>query len=144
MTDIEARDFGAVQQVIPRGSRFSLKMAMSTLATPTSFLPEDCTWNTGALEHTLEAQRGLHLAVLVVRQSGRGCDPGVSFSESLSLAEVRTAGPQDLAHLRGIEDGQQQVLDRQELVASVTRLGEGVVQTEFELLAITPLQPLDR
>ena len=25
---------------------FSLKMAMSTLATPTSFLPEDCTWNT--------------------------------------------------------------------------------------------------
>src|SRR6187549_1366149 len=25
---------------------FSLKMAMSTFATPTSFLPEDCTWNT--------------------------------------------------------------------------------------------------
>src|SRR6187397_1629840 len=25
---------------------FSLKMAMSTFATPTSFLPDDCTWNT--------------------------------------------------------------------------------------------------
>jgi hypothetical protein len=34
----------------------------------------------------------------------------------------------------GIEDRQQQVLDRQEFVTGVTRLGEGVVQTEFELL----------
>jgi hypothetical protein len=52
----------------------------------------------------------------------------------LELVDVGPAGPEDLAHLGGIEDRQQQVLDRQEFVAGVTRLGEGVVQTEFELL----------
>ena len=52
----------------------------------------------------------------------------------LERAEVRAAGAQDLAHLGGVEDRQQQVLDRQELMAGLTRLGEGVVQTEFELL----------
>ena len=52
----------------------------------------------------------------------------------LEAVQVGAAGAQDLPHLRRVEDGQQQMLDREEFVASVTRLGERVVQTKFELL----------
>ena len=62
----------------------------------------------------------------------------------LELGEVRAAGAQDLAHLGRVEDGEQQVLDREEFMTSLARLVKGVVETEFELVATTRLQPLDR
>ena len=57
-----------------------------------------------------------------------------SLSSSLSSGEVRAAGAQDLAHLRRVEDGQQQVLDRQEFMARFARLAKGVVETVFKLV----------
>jgi hypothetical protein len=129
---VEARDLGAIQQV-NAWLCFSLKMAMSTLATPTSFLPEDCTWNTARWSTRWKPSVGWTSRSFVVGQSRRGAIE-VFVQRVLELVEVRAAGPQDLAHLRGIEDGQQQVLDGQELVTRVTGLGKGVVQTEFELL----------
>ncbi len=87
----------------------------------------------GPLQHSLEAERGLHFAVLVAGQA-RGGAVEVFVERVLELVEVGAAGPQDFAHLRGIEDRQQQVLDRQEFMTCVTRLGKGIVQAEFELL----------
>jgi hypothetical protein len=87
----------------------------------------------GALQDPLEPERGLHLAVLVTGQPRRS--PVEMLGQGvLEPGQVGAAGPQDLADLRGLENGQQQMLDREEFVASFTCLGEGIVQTKFELL----------
>ena len=86
-----------------------------------------------ALQDALEAERGLHLAILVTGQARRGAIE-MLVERVLELVDVGAAGPEDLAHLRGIEDRQQQVLDRQEFMTCVTCLGKGIVQAEFELL----------
>ena len=52
----------------------------------------------------------------------------------LQLHEVRPAGAQHLAHLGRVEDREQQVLDRQVLVACLTGLMESIVETVFELV----------
>ena len=52
----------------------------------------------------------------------------------LELGQIRAAGAQDLAHLGRVEDGEQQVLDRQVLMARLARPMEGVVETVFQLV----------
>ena len=129
---VEARDLGAIQQV--HGVALLLaEDGDEHVGDADFFLAGGLHVEHRALQHALEAQRGLHLAVFVVGQARRGAIE-VLVERVLELVDVRAAGPQDLAHLRGIEDGQQQVLDRQEFVTRVTRLGKGVVQAEFELL----------
>ena len=68
-----------------------------------------------ALQHALEAQRRLHLALLArARRGVIGLD--VLLEIRLEPLEIGAAAPQHLAHLGRIEDREQQVLDRQELV----------------------------
>ena len=129
---VEARDLGAIQQV----HRMTLLLAENGdehVGDADFFLAGGLHVEHRPLQYPLEAQRRLHLAVFVIGQPRRGAIE-VVVQRVLELVDVRPAGPQDLAHLRGIEDRQQQVLDRQEFVTCVTGLGKGVVQTEFELL----------
>ena len=129
---VEARDLGAVQQV----HRVALLLAEDGdehVGDADFLLAGGLHVEHGALQYALEAQRRLHLAVFVVGQARRGAIE-VFVERVLELVEVGAAGPQDLAHLGGVEDGEQQVLDRQELVTGLTRLGKGLVQTEFEFL----------
>ena len=129
---VEARDLGAVQQV----HRVALLLAEDGdehVGDADFLLARGLHVEHGALQDALEAERRLHFAVFVVRQARRGAVE-VLVERVLEPGQVRAAGAQDLAHLGGVEDRQQQVLDREELMASFARLGEGVVQTEFELL----------
>jgi hypothetical protein len=47
-------------------------------------------------------------------------------------AQIGAARLEDFAHPRGLEDGQQQVLHRQEFVTSLARLREGAVEAGFK------------
>ncbi len=108
-------------------------MATSTLATPTSFLPLDCDVEHGPLQHPLETQRRLHLALLGFVEA-RGGLVDVLLDLLLELREVCAAGAQDLADFGRIEDREQQVLDRQIFVACLARLVKGVVEAVFKLV----------
>ena len=59
------------------------------------------------------------------------------LSSCLELGEVRAAGSQHLAHLRGVEDREQQMLDRQEFVARLARLVKGIVEQNSSSLTST-------
>ena len=87
-----------------------------------------------ALQHALEAEGRLNLALVVLLQAGGGLlDELLEF-----LAEPRrvgAAGAQDLADLGGVDDGEQQVLDRHELVPRLARRLERLVQADFEFAA---------
>ena len=88
----------------------------------------------GALQHALEAQRRLHFAIVVVLEArGRLVDEVLQLLAQ--ARDVGAAGPQDLAHLGRVDDGEQQVLDRHELVARLARRLEGFVQADFEFAA---------
>ena len=87
-----------------------------------------------ALQDALEAQRRLHLAVVVVLEPGRGLVDEV-LQVLAQPHDVGAAGPQDLPHLGRVHDGEQQVLHRHELVARLARRLEGFVQTDFEFAA---------
>jgi len=88
----------------------------------------------GALQDTLEAQRRLHFAVIVVFEPGGGLVDEV-FQILAQAGDVGAAGPQDLAYFRRVHDGEQQVLHRHELVARLARRLERLVQTDFEFAA---------
>src|SRR6267143_1396776 len=87
----------------------------------------------GALQHPLEAERRLHLALLALLEP-RGRLVDVVLQLLFELDRVRAAGAQHFAHLRGVEDREQQVLDRQVLVTRLARLVERVVETVLELV----------
>ena len=85
------------------------------------------------LQHPLEAQGRLHVAVLAGRQPRRRLvDELLQFG--LELRGVGTARLEDFPHLRGIDDGEQQVLDGHEFVPRLTRAGKGIIQAKFEFL----------
>ena len=129
---VEARDLGAVQQM----DSVALLLAEDGdehVGDADFLLARRLHVEHGALQDALEAQGRLHLAVFIIRQA-RGRSVEVLVERVLEPGQIRAAGAQDLAHLGSVEDRQQQVLDREELMAGLTRLGEGVVQTEFELL----------
>ncbi len=87
----------------------------------------------GALDHALEAERGLRVGLGIGRQ-----DRGVVGDEVLQVLaqifDVAGAGPQDLGRRRVVEQGQQQVLDGDEFVPGLPGLDKGHVQTDFEFL----------
>ena len=87
----------------------------------------------GPLQHALEAERRLHLALFGLVEA-RGGLIDVLLDLLLELREIGAAGAQDLANLRSVEDGEQQVLDRQVFMARLARLVKGVVEAVFKLV----------
>ncbi len=95
---------------------FSLKIATSTLATVTSFLPLDCTWNTARCSTRWNPSVGC------TSRSSPGGSRGVGLIDELlelglELGGVGAAGLEDLPHLRRVHDGEQQMLDRHEFMS---------------------------
>ena len=88
----------------------------------------------GALQNALEAERRLHLAVVVVLEPRRGLVDEV-LQVLAQPRDVGAARAQDFPHLGRVHDGEQQVLDRHELVARLARRLERLVQTDFEFAA---------
>ena len=86
-----------------------------------------------SLQHALESERRLHLALLTLIELGGGLID-VLLQLLLELCEVRAAGAQHLAHLRSVEDREQQVLDREVFVTRLAGLVEGVVEAVLELV----------
>ncbi len=88
----------------------------------------------GALQHALETQRRLHLAIVVLLEARRRLVD--EFLQLLAQARrIRAAGAQDLAHLRRVDDREQQVLDGHEFMALVPGPLEGLVQADLEFAA---------
>jgi len=87
----------------------------------------------GALDHALEAQRGLGVHLVGPGHLGR-----VVFDEvRQGLAQLINFGRTGAQHVGGagvVEQGQQQVLDGDEFVALLARFHEGHVQADFEFL----------
>ena len=88
----------------------------------------------GALDHALESERGLGIDLLGTRDDRRVLldEPGQALAQ---LVHVRHAGAQDLGSRRVVQQGEQQVLDRDEFVTLLPGLDEGHVQTDFQLLS---------
>ena len=113
------------------------------MATPDFLLAARLHVEHRALQDALEAQRRLHLALLGLLEPGRGL-VDVFLQLLLELGQVRTAGAQHLAHLGRVEDGEQQVLDREVLVARFARLVKRVVEAVFQLVGQHVLEPSAR
>ncbi len=94
-----------------------------------------------ALQHALETERRLHLAVVVLLQSRRGL-----VDEFLQLLleprRIGAAATQDLADPGRVDDREQQVLDRHEFVTGFPRRLEGLVQADLEFAAQHCFRPL--
>ena len=86
-----------------------------------------------SLQHSLEAQRRLHLTFLALLDTRRRL-LDVLFQLLLQLAQIGAAGAQDLSDLGCVQDRKQQMLDRQILVTRFPRLVEGIVETVFKLV----------
>src|SRR5512138_157350 len=88
----------------------------------------------GPLQHTLETERGLDLAIVVFLEArGRLVDEVLQVLTQTD--DVRTARAQDLPNLRRIHDGEQQMLHRHELMPCFARRLERFVETDFEFAA---------
>jgi hypothetical protein len=85
------------------------------------------------LQHALEAQGRLHVAILAGGQPRRGLVDEL-FELGLELRGIGPAGLQDLAHLGGIHDGEQQVFHGHEFVARLPGPGKSIVQAKLEFL----------
>ena len=88
-----------------------------------------------ALQHPLKTERwlGLAFAVRLGYHRGRGLDELGQLPAQLS--EVRAAGTQYPRRGLVVQQGQQQVLDRHELMAPRPRPLEGGVEVQLEILA---------
>ncbi len=85
-----------------------------------------------ALQHALEAQRRLDLALLAEGKARRiGLD--VRFQIRAQALQIGTAAFENLAHLGGIEDREQQMLDRKEFMTRAARLMKGLIKTKLQL-----------
>ena len=84
-----------------------------------------------ALQHALEAECRLHLALLALAQLRR---VGLDVRAQIGGKPVRiaAAAAEHLAHFRRIEERQQELFDREKLMPVRTRLAERLVETEFE------------
>jgi hypothetical protein len=94
------------------------------------------------LQHSLETQRRLHLALFGFVDA-RGGLVDVFLDLLLELREIRATGTEDFANLRSIEDGEQQVLDREVLMTGFTRLVKRIVETVFKLVGQHDSKPSD-
>ncbi len=87
----------------------------------------------GTLNHPLEAQGRLRVDVVFTGDAGRVLID--EFAEILpQQVNFGTAGTQGVGSRGIVQQGQQQVLDRDEFVAFLARLDEGHVQADFEFL----------
>ena len=85
------------------------------------------------LDHALEPQRGLGIDVLAAGHRGRMF--GDELAEVLAqFIDVCAHRAHDLGGSRVVQQGKQQMLDRDELVAFLTRFDKGHVQAYFQLL----------
>ena len=86
-----------------------------------------------ALDHALEALRGLRVGVRVRREPRRVLLDEVG-QDAAQLVEVDAAGLQDLGRRRVVEHREQQVLDGDELVLLLPGLDKGHVEGDFQFL----------
>ncbi len=86
-----------------------------------------------SLQHSLETQRRLHLALLAFLEP-RSRLVDVILELLLQLGEISAAGAQNLPHLRRIEDREQEVLDCQIFMTRLACLVKGIVEAVFKLV----------
>ena len=84
----------------------------------------------GPLQDALEAQRRLHVVLVVARHARRRLVDELGQLPA-QLGDVRVAGLQDFVDPGNVEQREQQVLHGHELVALVARVLERFVQAEF-------------
>jgi hypothetical protein len=96
-------------------------------------LPEDCTWQDGALDDPLEAEGRLGVD-LAVGGDARGLLGDVLGQVLAQLVHVGAAGAQHFGRGGVVEQRKQQVFDGDELVALLARLDERHVEADFKLL----------
>jgi len=84
------------------------------------------------LQHALEAQRRLHLA-LFAQGEARGIGLHVLLQIRAQTLQIGTAALEDFAHLGSIEDREQQMLDRKEFMARAARLMKRLIKTKLQL-----------
>ena len=87
----------------------------------------------GTLNDTLKPQRGLGVHFFSARHLG-----GVVFDETrqrfAQVIDLRRTSAQHFCRTGVVQQGQQQVLDRDELMALLPCLDKGHVQTDFQFL----------
>jgi hypothetical protein len=132
--DIDARDVLLLQQV----HRLALLFAEQRdqhIGARHLVAPRGLHVKHRALQHALEAERGLGLAlgILLRNHRRRGLDEFRQLAAQLD--HVRAAGPQHLARGIVVQQRQQQVLDRHELVSTRPRPLEGGVEIKLQILA---------
>ena len=112
---------------------FSPKIATSTLAPVTSFLPEDCTCRIARWMTRWKPSVGW---VSTSRSAAmRGVCSAMCCGQVLAqLVHVGAAGAQHFGRRRVVEQREQQVLDGDEFVALLARLDERHVEADFEFL----------
>ena len=88
----------------------------------------------GALDHALEAERGLGVDLVARRRRVGVCSLMKSVSSLRSSSMLARAGAQHLGGRRVVQQREQQVLHGDELVALLPRVHEGHVQADFEFL----------
>ena len=86
-----------------------------------------------ALDHALEAQRRLGVHLVGARHRGRVVLDEVG-QRLAQVVDVGAAGAQHFGRAGIVQQGQQQVLHGDELVALLTRFHEGHVQADFQFL----------
>ena len=84
----------------------------------------------GALQHSLETQRRLYVAVLAGGQPRRGLIYEL-LEFRFQFGGVRAAGFQDLPDLGCVHDGEQQMLHRHEFMPRLARTGKRIVQAKL-------------
>ena len=87
----------------------------------------------GTLQHTLEAQGRLSLAVFVADGNQRGRRIDELLQIMLELVEIGATGAQNGRGSLIVKESQQQMLDRHELMTLRTGLLEGKIEGDFEL-----------
>jgi hypothetical protein len=87
-----------------------------------------------ALDDALKAQRGLGVDFFVARHH-RGVFPDEIAQVLAKIVNVCSAGPQHFGRRRVVQQGQEQMLDRDELMTLLTGLDKGHVQADFQLLS---------
>jgi len=84
----------------------------------------------GALQHALETQCRLYVRIIVVRQQG-----SLLLDELGQLtpqfSDIRIARLENLVNLGDVQEREQQVLDRHELMTLVARLLERLVKAKL-------------
>lgn len=87
----------------------------------------------GTLQHALETQRRLRLAVLVMHGDQRGGGIDELLQVVLELVEIGATGAQNGRGSLIVKECQQQVFDGHELMTFRTGLLEGQIEGDFEL-----------